>query len=1033
LASIFDGGALGGLTLHLKNTRERLLATTIICGAALAIAAPAFAQQQTAASPGTTTTTQDSAQPQEVIVTGSILRHKLSDTSVPVTAITADDLQARGIDTVTDGIQQIAAGGSSGLPNSFTAQGAFAAGAANVSLRGLTSNSTLTLVDGLRMTYYPLADDGTRNFVDLNTIPDVIVDRIETLKDGGSATYGADAIAGVVNVITKKTYEGVTVKAEAGDSQAGGGSETNFQALVGYGNLKNDGYNVYVGVEYQHDAALYNRDRGYPYNTADLSSSCGVSLLDGSRTCRANGITNGLQFDNTFEGVSPNNVAVGRAVINGVATGDYQLIGACGGLKTVTISPQQAVVDGFTNPVTLCQQDLIHDYGEISPDDKRFSVSIRATKELPGNAQAYFAATYYQNDVLSRGAPSSIQNESSPGPNGLAPYNTYPGSANEILLPVYVCASGVNCNASNGTLNPNNPFAALGQQSEIFYRFGDIPVSLEQLSQTYRFAAGVNGDFNWLGKWHYDVQGTASQSDLTQTNKGYIYIANMLNAVATGAYNFVNPALNSQAVRNFISPTDIQHDSSQLAMIQAELSRDLIDLPGGTAQLGLLASIRYESIYDPSGNPDSNGATDRYFTANGFGAIGSRTTESVGFEVDAPVLKQLSVTLDGRYDTYSTGVDNFAPKITGRIRPFADWAPQWDIITFRSSYSTGFRIPSFAEANSFPTTGYTGASVSTLPAATLAAFEAAHSTNGVYDNYGSSYSLGLTETANPKLKPEYSDNFTVGVVLEPIRQLSFSFDFYRIAKRDVIVGDTTQLGDAITAYYTGAPIPAGYSVTAGPADPNNPTAKATLGFVSYPFANLDSETTSGYDFGATARFNLPYGIKYTSVFDGDYVLRLNLVTPDGTQHYAGTIGPYINVSASGTPKFRANWQNTFAYGPVSVTATTYFTDGYQLEAEDVGGVTGVCISGGASASPANAVYQDGITPVECKVKPFWDVDLHASYDFDRHFQFYLDVSNLFNKPAPLDAMTYGGDNYNPAWANDGIYGRYFKVGLKATF
>jgi iron complex outermembrane receptor protein len=170
---------------------------------------------------------------QEVVVTGSILRHKLSDTDAPLTVLSAGDLTDRGITTIEEGLQDLSANGSSNLPNSFTANGAFAAGASGVSLRGLTTNSTLVLIDGLRTAYYPLADDGTRNFVDLNTIPDVIVDRIETLKDGASSTYGADAIAGVVNVITKRTYQGLMMKAEGGLSQQGGGAENNFQVLAG--------------------------------------------------------------------------------------------------------------------------------------------------------------------------------------------------------------------------------------------------------------------------------------------------------------------------------------------------------------------------------------------------------------------------------------------------------------------------------------------------------------------------------------------------------------------------------------------------------------------------------------------------------------------------------------------------------------------------------------------------------------------------------------------------------------------------------
>ncbi len=1032
-----------------------LFATTLLAGAVTAMA-PALAQSAPA---GGSQNGQNSAAPvaalqgapnagqvspngagasNEVVVTGTILRRKLSATDAPITTVTSTDLTNRGITTVADGVQQISANSAGALPNSFSSNGAFAAGASAVSLRGLTTNSTLTLIDGLRTAYYPLADDGTRNFVDLNTIPDVIVDQIQVLKDGASATYGADAIAGVVNVITKHTFEGVNFKAEGGATQHGGGGENNYQLLVGHGNLRSDGYNVYLGLEYQHDDALYNHDRGYPYNTSDQSQTCGVSLIDGSHTCRQNTVVNGIQFDNSFLSVGSTIVPVVRPFApDGMGgytpDGDYRLLNqaaGCGGLKAVTITPDQANAGGATGitaPVNLCQQDFVHDYNQISPDDKRFSASLRFTKRINENTEAYFTANYYQNNVLSRPytGPSSAREQATPGAVGIAPYSTAgtPG----LVLPVYVCASGVNCNATNGMLNPNNPYAAQGDVASIRYLFGDIPASTNQFVQTYRFATGIKGDFNLFGDWHYSVDATGAQSDLRNTTKGAIFINGLLNAVNTGAYNFVNPSLNTQTVRDMISPTVDQYSTSKLGMVQANLSRDLFMLPGGPLQLGISGAVRYESIFNPSSNPEPGEqmSTNRFFGINPFGAAASRNVRSGSFELDAPLLQQIDIDVQGRYDDYSTGQDNFSPRVGGRIKPFAGWAPQFDKVTLRSSYSQGFRIPSFAESDALgPITGFT---TGTAPLS----FQTLHNNDG----YGQGYNLGLQQVANPNLKPERSDNFTAGIVLDPIPQISLSFDFYRIKKRDFITPDTSNLGAAEAAYYAGTPIPAGYTTIPGIPDPNVPNALPTLGFVTYQFTNLGTETTSGYDIGGTARFTLPYDIHYTSVFDGNYVLRLNLDPMNGspTQHYAGTIGPFNDVAAGGTPKFRANWQNTLQYGPATVSITAYFTDGYQLQAEDQGDVTGVCIADGASASAINTTYLDGTTPVRCKVKPFWNFDAHAAYDVTKHFQFYVDILNLLDENAPYDPTTYGGTNYNATFANSGIYGRAFKVGLRATF
>jgi iron complex outermembrane receptor protein len=268
-------------------------------------------------------------------------------------------------------------------------------------------------------------------------------------------------------------------------------------------------------------------------------------------------------------------------------------------------------------------------------------------------------------------------------------------------------------------------------------------------------------------------------------------------------------------------------------------------------------------------------------------------------------------------------------------------------------------------------------------------------------------------------------------VIEPDSHFSVSMDYYYIRIKDVIepANDTTAIND----YYAGLPLPAGFKVTPAGVDPNYPTAQPTIGYLIEGYQNASAQVSTGYDFGATAHYRLPYGVNYTSTFSGTYVLRLETLYPGQSESFAGTIGPYFDVSASGTPKFRANWENTLSYGPLTVGATINFTQGYDLEAEDYGDTAGLCVQNGASASSINAVYQDGVTPVRCKVAAFWDTDTYTTYKITPHIQLFLNVLNVFNTQAPYDPTTYGGYNYNPAWANAGIYGRTFKFGAKAVF
>ena len=271
-----------------------LLAGTATVAAFMSLtAAPAFAQDAATAAPAATPQADqaaDSSTP-DIVVTGTLFRRTDTETPSPVTVLTSDDLEKRGIQTVQGAIQTLSANNGPALTNSFTANGAFAGGASSVSLRGLTTSSTLVLFDGLRAAYYPLADDGTRNFVDLNTIPDEIVERVEVLKDGASATYGADAVAGVVNVITKKQITGLHATAEAGITQRGDGANHRVSATFGYGDLSENGYNVYVSGHWLDSKAIYNRDREYPFNTDNqtcifFNGVCGPNNIE-------NGVTNG--------------------------------------------------------------------------------------------------------------------------------------------------------------------------------------------------------------------------------------------------------------------------------------------------------------------------------------------------------------------------------------------------------------------------------------------------------------------------------------------------------------------------------------------------------------------------------------------------------------------------------------------------------------------------------------------------------------------------------------------------------------------
>jgi iron complex outermembrane receptor protein len=992
--------------------KKYLLATTIICGAAIGAASPVYAQAagQTADQSAATAKEDEG---ETIVVTGSLFRRTNTETASPVTVLNSEDLAKRGVNTVEDAVQRLSANGAGTLPVGFN--GAFSAGATAPSLRGLTTASTLVLFDGQRAAYYPLADDGIRNLVDTNSIPSAIVDRIEVLKDGASSIYGADAIAGVVNIITKKQITGIHVNGSYGISDHGDAKEQRLDGTYGYGDLDDNGFNIYVSGEYQKNDALYYRDRGFPYNTANLSSICAPSLgtatiQPGTTTCRTNGIQNGIQFDGKYGGLAATTVAVVRpynaAGTTAIAGSKYNLLNpalGCGSLTTLTLNAAQQAANPTVGAVQ-CQQDLTNQYLLLRPQMERLGGSARLTVQLNDDTQAYAMLNYYQNQVEFSAAPQLIRGLTPLGPSGIQ-YSTA-----DIVLPIYVCAARVNCTALNGTLNPNNPFASLGQTARIFYRLADIPLSREVLAQSYRGAFGITGTFG--GGWDYAVDATGMRQNLKQTFKGYIYVQHLLDVIADGSYNFMDPSKNTQAVRDYLTPDNINKAYSELYQIQASTTKDLLDLPGGPLQLALGAAFRYEKVNAPSANPETIGSpTERYFTINGFGTSGSRNVYSGYFELNAPVLDQVEVNLSGRYDSYSSGQSSFSPKVGVKFTPI----PQ---LAFRGTYSRGFRIPSFAEAYGLPTTGF----VTQTPPASFAAL---HGNN----TYGTAaYGVGLTSIGNPDLKPEKSRNFTVGVIVEPRPGINLTVDYYNIKKTDLISG--ANWGPAINAYYANngvVNIP-GLTVLPGAPDPDYPNALPLLGFIQYSFINANSAKSTGIDFDIETSVNLSDTLKWRSSLEGNYVIEQSATIDGIKQRYDDTLGPYQITSASGTPKWRASWQNTLAFGNTTLSATAYYNAGYGEEAEDDGGIRGEC-------TPDTPVipYRDGVTPVRCRVKKFVYLDLSGSYKINEHFTLYANVKNVTNAKAPYDPSTYGGNQYNPAWAGTGIIGRYYRVGAKVDF
>ena len=239
---------------HAMRSKRAFVLAIALAGVASAMCGPAAFAQQTSGSSSSA-----SQSPQEVVITGSLIKRTDTETPSPVQIISDEQLVNSGFTQVSDVLRNLSANGAGTLSQGFGQ--AFASGASGIALRGLSVGDTLTLIDSERMVSYPLADDGERSFVDVTAIPFNAIDSVEVLKDGASALYGADAIAGVVNIKLKPTFVGAQLTAEGGATQYNDGWTWHAAGILGTGDLASDGYNFYAALDWHRQDLIWGSSR----------------------------------------------------------------------------------------------------------------------------------------------------------------------------------------------------------------------------------------------------------------------------------------------------------------------------------------------------------------------------------------------------------------------------------------------------------------------------------------------------------------------------------------------------------------------------------------------------------------------------------------------------------------------------------------------------------------------------------------------------------------------------------------------------
>jgi iron complex outermembrane recepter protein len=343
---------------------------------------PVFAQQQL----------------DKVEITGSNIRRVDSESSSAVQTVTREEIERSGKGSVAQLLQTLAVDNQGSVPTTFG--NGFAAGASGISLRGLGAASTLVLVNGRRIAPYGLADDGQKVFSDLNMIPLEAVDRIEILKDGASAIYGSDAIAGVVNVILRRDFTGTVAKASYGSSAYGDGAEKRVAITHGFGNLETDKYNILLNLELGKKGEIWYKDR------ASRNQVGRIDLRDlGFSAQEALGGTGAILDNNLAASAINGNV-------RNPATNDYFNRGNQNTAATgFTQNFPNADCANFTShrqgdPLGGCLIDGTQVYGQVQPSEETTNLFARGTLQIYPGMQAYAEGNFFKSKSQSFTTPS---------------------------------------------------------------------------------------------------------------------------------------------------------------------------------------------------------------------------------------------------------------------------------------------------------------------------------------------------------------------------------------------------------------------------------------------------------------------------------------------------------------------------------------------------------------------------------------------------------------------------------------------------
>jgi iron complex outermembrane receptor protein len=941
---------------------------------------------QTAPS-ATTAKPEETAKLEAYVVTGSLIKRIDGESALPVQTITTLEMEQRGIASAEQLIMELNINGN-GLDNlasnADVVDGAQRGnnGASSANLRMQGAGATLVLLNGRRVASHGL----NGGVVDLNSIPFAAIQRVEVLKDGASAIYGTDAVGGVINFILKNNYQGLSASAATDITEQGGGNIQRYSLVAGVGDLNRDKYNFMTSLAVSDHQVLRGDQRKF-VNT--FQPNRGLSPDTTGAPIATVWPNPGTGTGSFYNALSRDNLdATGRS------TGPADPTNASVRLNRINIvdlpnGPGYAGLDGMGPYDELLWSAPGSKYASawdtgraavIQQPVKNTNLVTRAVFKL-GEHRLSAEAVLGRSESTKSFSPNQISTASNTSnstlPNGTAipnPFRNlgYPGTA-----PDY--------NRVFNALVAFVPEIAPNRGQPLFFRWRALPAGNREFStrsDTNRFLAGLEGPLGFLSQWDYriGVSQAKSKSDST-LNHGYFYqqgMADLLNRGILNPFSYTQTP-DALAALDKIRADGVKLYGGEFTTNNADLvaTGPLFKLPAGSVQTAVGVDWREEKYFFAGDQrPNANTLDALIFNApfdNSLATAGTlkRTIKAAFVELQIPVFKGFDLNPAVRSDEYTGFGRTNNPKVTLRYAPT-------DKFLVRSTYSTGFRVPTFKQMfDPRGLTTYVGNDIA----------DPAAGTNGVVTPAAPAVKPDLITGGKSDLQPEEAKMYSAGFVFAPTRHFSGNVDWWSVERE----GQIRLLGltDLVKNYSLFT-------------DRFIRNSSGALTAVDTRWVNSGNTKTSGVEVGLKGDTEVNGG-KLTANFDVSYLLEKKSKLLASAPYGLSEVGQFTRSSDLGI-----RWKHTASIGYRKGNWSALINQTYR------GGYVDAVLPGVANGT----VKPKDWNP---KVDAYDIYGLSVTYRGLKNMTVIAGIKNLFNTDPPFsanyDTNTGAGSSWEPRVAD----------------